>query len=277
MDALRRVNREDGITVLSNLHHLDTARDYCDRIVAMQSGRVVFDGPPAELTAARVRDVYGVAEAEFEEQAAAALRRPPPPPPTERGARPRRRGLTIREPRPCSPAATFRRRRCSPPALSPRRAPRRPSPTCAARSTRTCDADARPPRLGGAGAADPHRPARRRERGRPARPLRRLPQADGSDLRRAGAPLRRLRLCRRDPGLRRQADRDGEPRRLRLCRRLARHQWRHRAVRGAGGGGRLHLLCLRHAGPRRQRHHRPRAACAARASPGPTRTPPPAT
>ena len=53
MDALRRINREQGITVLCNLHHLDTAREHCDRIVAMRSGRVVFDGAPAELTAAR--------------------------------------------------------------------------------------------------------------------------------------------------------------------------------------------------------------------------------
>ena len=36
-----RVNREDGITVLSNLHHLDTARDYCDRIVA-HAGRAAW-------------------------------------------------------------------------------------------------------------------------------------------------------------------------------------------------------------------------------------------
>jgi phosphonate transport system ATP-binding protein len=75
MDALRGLNRENGITVLCNLHHLDTAREYCDRIVAMNAGRVVFDGAPAELTAARVRAVYGVDEAEFEEQAAAAVRR----------------------------------------------------------------------------------------------------------------------------------------------------------------------------------------------------------
>jgi phosphonate transport system ATP-binding protein len=70
MDALRQVNREDGITVLTNLHHLDTARAYCDRIVAMQAGRVMFDGPPAELTSARVREIYGVAEHEFDESAA---------------------------------------------------------------------------------------------------------------------------------------------------------------------------------------------------------------
>ena len=69
MDALRQVNREDGITVLTNLHHLSTARAYCDRIVAMQSGRVMFDGPPAELTGARVQDIYGVSEDEFEEAA----------------------------------------------------------------------------------------------------------------------------------------------------------------------------------------------------------------
>ncbi|HEV7266840.1 MAG TPA: phosphonate ABC transporter ATP-binding protein [Falsiroseomonas sp.] len=77
MDALRQVNREDSMTVLTNLHHLDTARHYCDRIVAMQAGRVMFDGPPAELTAARVREVYGVSEKEFEETAGPSVTRTP--------------------------------------------------------------------------------------------------------------------------------------------------------------------------------------------------------
>lgn len=71
MDALRDVNRRDGITVLVNLHHLDTAREYCDRIVAMQQGRVMFEGAPNQLTAAKVREVYGVTEEEFEAQAGA--------------------------------------------------------------------------------------------------------------------------------------------------------------------------------------------------------------
>jgi phosphonate transport system ATP-binding protein len=77
MDALRDVNRRDGITVLCNLHHLDTAREYCDRIVAMQKGRVMFDGAPAELTAARIREIYGVSEDEFAESAPAAPARAP--------------------------------------------------------------------------------------------------------------------------------------------------------------------------------------------------------
>jgi phosphonate transport system ATP-binding protein len=69
MDALRQVNRQDGITVLTNLHHLATARSYCDRIIAMQAGRVMFDGPPEALTAARVEAIYGVSEDEFDDGA----------------------------------------------------------------------------------------------------------------------------------------------------------------------------------------------------------------
>ncbi|MGG5812166.1 phosphonate ABC transporter ATP-binding protein [Falsiroseomonas sp. CW058] len=69
MDALRQVNREDGITVLCNLHHLNTARACCDRIVAMQAGRIMFDGTPGDLTGARVQEIYGVSEDEFEESA----------------------------------------------------------------------------------------------------------------------------------------------------------------------------------------------------------------
>jgi len=61
MEALRRINREDGITILCNLHHLDAARHYCDRIVGMAAGRVVFDGTPAELTPAAEAVIYGTA------------------------------------------------------------------------------------------------------------------------------------------------------------------------------------------------------------------------
>ncbi len=60
MDALRTINREDGITVLCNLHTLDTARRYCDRVVGMANGRVVFDGDPAALSPETVRAIYGV-------------------------------------------------------------------------------------------------------------------------------------------------------------------------------------------------------------------------
>ncbi|MEO1638700.1 MAG: phosphonate ABC transporter ATP-binding protein [Pseudomonadota bacterium] len=59
MDGLKTINTEDGLTVLVNLHTLDTARAYCDRIIAMRAGRVFFDGTAAQLTDDVVRDIYG--------------------------------------------------------------------------------------------------------------------------------------------------------------------------------------------------------------------------
>jgi phosphonate transport system ATP-binding protein len=60
MDALRTINREDGLTVLCNLHTLETARQYCDRIVGLADGRLVFDGTPAALGARAVREIYQI-------------------------------------------------------------------------------------------------------------------------------------------------------------------------------------------------------------------------
>jgi phosphonate transport system ATP-binding protein len=59
MDALQRINRHHGITVLCNLHSLDLARAYCDRLIGMANGRVAFDGA-AELTESAAQDLYGI-------------------------------------------------------------------------------------------------------------------------------------------------------------------------------------------------------------------------
>jgi phosphonate transport system ATP-binding protein len=60
MDALARINRHFGLTVLCNLHSLDLARSYCDRLVGMAAGAVVFDDVPAALTDSVARDLYGL-------------------------------------------------------------------------------------------------------------------------------------------------------------------------------------------------------------------------
>ncbi|MBN7761748.1 phosphonate ABC transporter ATP-binding protein [Nitratireductor aquimarinus] len=59
MDSLADINAREGITVITNLHTLDTARAYCNRIVGMAKGAVVFDGPPEALTSEAVRTIYG--------------------------------------------------------------------------------------------------------------------------------------------------------------------------------------------------------------------------
>src|SRR5580693_495568 len=58
MDALQRINKHFGITVMCNLHSLDLARSYCDRLIGMAAGRVVFDGAPAALTDHIARELY---------------------------------------------------------------------------------------------------------------------------------------------------------------------------------------------------------------------------
>ena len=68
MDALRRIHDEDGRMVVANLHTLDTARRYCDRVIGMRDGRIVFDGTPDQLTTGVARDIYG-ADASFNEAA----------------------------------------------------------------------------------------------------------------------------------------------------------------------------------------------------------------
>ncbi|KZD23276.1 phosphonate ABC transporter ATP-binding protein [Tardiphaga robiniae] len=58
MDALLRINKHFGITVMCNLHSLDLARTYCDRLIGMSAGRVVFDGAPSALTEHIARELY---------------------------------------------------------------------------------------------------------------------------------------------------------------------------------------------------------------------------
>jgi phosphonate transport system ATP-binding protein len=67
MDALRRIHEEDGRMIIANLHTLDTARRYCDRVIGMRDGRIVFDGTPEQLTTGVARDIYG-ADASFTEE-----------------------------------------------------------------------------------------------------------------------------------------------------------------------------------------------------------------
>jgi phosphonate transport system ATP-binding protein len=68
MDTLRRIHDEDGRLVIANLHTLDTARRYCDRVIGMRDGRIVFDGTPDLLTTGAARDIYG-ADDSFNEAA----------------------------------------------------------------------------------------------------------------------------------------------------------------------------------------------------------------
>lgn len=59
MKDLKRINRELGITMIVNLHFLDLAREFADRIIGLRAGEVVFDGPVSEATDDVFSHIYG--------------------------------------------------------------------------------------------------------------------------------------------------------------------------------------------------------------------------
>jgi len=59
MDILAKVNREDLCTVVVSLHQVNVAMKYCPRTIALNQGRVVYDGPSLDLTPALLRELYG--------------------------------------------------------------------------------------------------------------------------------------------------------------------------------------------------------------------------
>ena len=61
MELLTQLNREQGMTLLVSLHHVGLARRYCERVIALRDGALVFDGPTAQLTPGFLRDLYGTA------------------------------------------------------------------------------------------------------------------------------------------------------------------------------------------------------------------------
>jgi phosphonate transport system ATP-binding protein len=59
MEILAAINREDRCTVLVSLHQVNVALKYCPRTVALRQGKVVYDGPSADLSPALLRELYG--------------------------------------------------------------------------------------------------------------------------------------------------------------------------------------------------------------------------
>jgi phosphonate transport system ATP-binding protein len=66
MKYLEEINRQDGITVICNLHFLSLARRYATRVIALKAGQIVFDGLPTEIDEDRFRAIYGEDAVEVE-------------------------------------------------------------------------------------------------------------------------------------------------------------------------------------------------------------------
>ncbi len=59
MDYIKQFNRELGITTIVNLHDVELAMEYAERIVGIKEGNVVFDAPPSKLDRKVLEQIYG--------------------------------------------------------------------------------------------------------------------------------------------------------------------------------------------------------------------------
>jgi len=68
METLRNANQKYGMTVIANLHQLDYAREFCSRVIGMNNGRIVYDGPSERLCQATVEQIYATPRTEQTEK-----------------------------------------------------------------------------------------------------------------------------------------------------------------------------------------------------------------
>ena len=68
MELMARLNREAGMTLIVSLHHVALARRYCERVIALRQGELVYDGPSSALTPEFLRELYGSAAEELESE-----------------------------------------------------------------------------------------------------------------------------------------------------------------------------------------------------------------
>ena len=59
MQDLKKINLKMNKTIIVNLHSVPLAKEFSTRIIALKSGEIIFDGPPEELTPARLDTIYG--------------------------------------------------------------------------------------------------------------------------------------------------------------------------------------------------------------------------
>ncbi|MFQ5942939.1 MAG: phosphonate ABC transporter ATP-binding protein [Anaerolineales bacterium] len=59
MQYLEDINKNDGVTVLCSLHFLDLVHRYADRAIALNGGKLMFDGPPENIDDEKFKEIYG--------------------------------------------------------------------------------------------------------------------------------------------------------------------------------------------------------------------------
>ena len=58
MDDFKRINKEMNITILINIHHVELALEYADRIIGIRAGKIIYDGKSVDVTEDILNEIY---------------------------------------------------------------------------------------------------------------------------------------------------------------------------------------------------------------------------
>lgn len=58
MNYIKKISQQDGITTIVNLHQVDFAKEFADRIIGVKDGEIIFEGTPKELTEYAIDMIY---------------------------------------------------------------------------------------------------------------------------------------------------------------------------------------------------------------------------
>ena len=58
MDDFKKINKEMNITILVNIHHVELALEYADRIIGIRAGKIIYDGKSEEVTEEILNEIY---------------------------------------------------------------------------------------------------------------------------------------------------------------------------------------------------------------------------
>lgn len=59
MNDFKRINKEMNISILINIHHVDLALEYADRVIGIKAGEIIFDGPTNKVDSEVLKEIYG--------------------------------------------------------------------------------------------------------------------------------------------------------------------------------------------------------------------------
>ncbi|MGL5085895.1 MAG: phosphonate ABC transporter ATP-binding protein, partial [Clostridium sp.] len=59
MDDFKRINKEMNMTVIINIHHVDLALEYADRVIGIRAGEIIYDGSADKVDKTVLKEIYG--------------------------------------------------------------------------------------------------------------------------------------------------------------------------------------------------------------------------